>query len=62
MHFVFHAVDLLAASEMDARLHGHPGARTDVGAKTARYAETLGRLLRTHRPVVLGERYGAGAA
>jgi hypothetical protein len=62
VHFALHGVDLLEHAEIDPRLHGHPGAARDAASKAARAEETLARLLRTHRPVVLGERYGAGAA
>jgi hypothetical protein len=62
VHFTLHAVDLLSGDEIDARLRGHPGAVLGWARKAARVQQTLAALLRTHRPVVLGERYGAGAA
>jgi len=62
VHFALHGVDLLDAAEIDPRLREHPGAARDAASKAARVEQTLGRLLRSHRPVVLGERYGAGTA
>jgi hypothetical protein len=61
VQFVLHGIDLLDPSEIDPRLHAHPGARIPLARKTARIVETLSRWLSTHKPVRLADRYGPGS-
>jgi peptidoglycan/xylan/chitin deacetylase (PgdA/CDA1 family) len=61
INYALHAIDFLAPEEVEARLPQHPGGAWPLDQKLERVARNLARLLATHRPVQLRERFAEEA-